>query len=247
MAGHSKWANIKHRKEGADKRRGILFSKLSKELMVAARIGGIDTQANHRLRIAVSRARSYNMPKDTIERAIKKGSGDLGVQHYEDLCYEAYLSGSVGLLAFGLTDKKSRSTPEIKNILKKYGASLAEKNAVLRLFTRQSFFALDRSLIDEESLYDRVLSAGVEDIRETEQAWELVAGEQSYSLILESLEQAQLSVLDSGIYYLPLAGTSIELSLASHSQTITGIQNLIETLEDHEDIQEVYTNMEIIS
>ncbi len=159
MSGHSKWANIKHRKEGADKRRSTVFTKLSKELSVSARIGGPEPNSNPRLRIAIARARSHNMPKDTIERAIKKGTGALGDSEYEEITYEIFAQEGVALIVESLTDKKSRTTPEMKSILNKYHANLAETNAVRRLFERRGSILIAKSALSEDELFDLVVQA----------------------------------------------------------------------------------------
>ena len=242
MAGHSKWANIKHRKEGADKKRGKIFTKVSKELMVSARLSGADPASNSRLRIAISKARAANMPKDSIERAIKKGTGELGADTYEEVLYEVYAPGGVGILVDALTDKKSRTTPEIKNIINKNNATLAEANAVSRLFQLRGFISVPATAISEDKIMELALEAGADDVKSDGEAHEIISATEDYAAISEALAEQEIGTNESGLRFLPLEGTEITVADADQARKI---MKLIDLLDDHDDVQNVYTNLDV--
>lgn len=239
MAGHSKWANIRHKKEGADKRRGMMFTKLSKELMVSARLGGSDPNMNPRLRIAISKAKAANMPNDNIDRAIKKGAGELEGQTFEEVVYEIYAAGGVGIIVEALTDKKARTTPEIKSMLNKYNASLAEANAVSRLFETRGQILIDRDKVEEEKLMEIAIEAGAEDLKSDPDQYDIVCTREEYASVSEAVSNAGIETSDSGIRYLPLEGTEIPVDADQARSTL----KLLDALEEHDDVQEVYHNM----
>lgn len=241
MAGHSKWANIKHRKDGADRRRGRLFTKLSKELMVSARLGGSDPNANPRLRIAISKARSANMTSDTIERAIKKGAGELEGQTYEEVFYEIYAPGGVGIIVEAMTDKKSRTTPEIKSMLNRFGGSLAETNAVTRLFNLRGQILIEKQAVDEDRLMELAIESGAEDVRIDEDGYEVLTDPSDFASVNEALSKEGIEIQESGIKYIPLDGTEVPVDAERASKTM----RLLEMLEDHDDVQAVYHNMQL--
>jgi YebC/PmpR family DNA-binding regulatory protein len=242
MAGHSKWANIKHRKEGADKKRGKIFTKVSKELMVSARLGGADAASNSRLRIAISKARAANMPKDSIERAIKKGTGELGADTYEEVMYEVYAPGGVGILVDALTDKKTRTTPEIKNIINKNNATLAEANAVSRLFQLRGYINIPADVISEDEVMELALEAGAEDIKTDPEAHEIYTTYEDYAQVAEALAEKEIANNESGVRFMPLPGTEITVGDLDQAQKI---MKLIDQLDDHDDVQNVYTNLDV--
>ncbi|HNN60706.1 MAG TPA: YebC/PmpR family DNA-binding transcriptional regulator [Leptospiraceae bacterium] len=239
MSGHSRWANIKHRKEGADKKRGVAFAKISKELIVAARLGGSDPASNARLRISISKARAANMPRDNIERAVKKGAGELEGTTYEEILYEIYAPGGVGILVEGLTDKKSRTTPEIKSILTKYGGNLAMEGAVSRNFTRCGVIVIESQGKSEDEWMEFALDAGADDFVVQEGFFEIRVPVDRYAALQEKLSQKEASVVESGIKFVPLPGTEVEVKDADQA---TKIQKFLDALEDHDDIQAVSTN-----
>lgn len=242
MAGHSKWANIKHRKDSVDRARGRIFHRVVRELMVAARLGGVDPSSNSRLRIAISKARAANMPRDTMERAIKKGAGELEGQTFEEVVYEAYAPGGIGVIVEALTDKRSRTTPEIKSILGKYGASLAEANAVSRLFQRKAVITVPRDQIEEERLFELAIDGGADDVRSEESHFVVLGASEEYARMQEYLAEKGVAVDESAIKMLPMEGTEAmvtELDQARNALT------LIEKLEDHDDVQAVYHNMDV--
>ena len=243
MAGHSKWANIKHRKEGADRRRGILYHKLTREIMVAAKLGGSDPTSNNRLRIAVARARAANVARDTIERAVKKGAGELEGQTFEEVTYEAYAAGGVGIIVEAVTDKRTRTTPEIKNIINKHGGSLAEPNAVACIFRRAGYISVPRTAIQEEPLFEMALEAGAEDIRTDDaEHFEIITLPEDFATVSEAMSEKQIQTEESGVRYLPLDGTEVTVNDPDQARTAL---KLIEALEEHDDVQAVYTNLNI--
>jgi len=239
MSGHSRWANIKHRKEGADKKRGVAFAKISKELIVAARLGGSDPASNARLRISISKARAANMPRDNIKRAVKKGAGELEGTTYEEILYEVYAPGGVGILVEGLTDKKSRTTPEIKSILTKYGGNLAMEGAVSRNFTRCGVIVIESQGKSEDEWMEFALDAGADDFVVQEGFFEIRVPVDRYAALQEKLSQKEASVVESGIKFVPLPGTEVEVKDADQAAKI---QKFLDALEDHDDIQAVSTN-----
>ncbi len=241
MAGHSKWANIKHRKQGVDKKRGLIFTKLVKELMVAVKTGGSDPNGNTRLRLAISRARSCNMPNHTIERSIKKGAGELDSINYEEISYEVFGPGGVGIIIESLTDKKSRTTPEIKNILSKYNASISETNSVRRFFKRRGVVIISSKMISEERLMEISIDAGAEDIQKKNDQFLILSSEEDYATVLAAVEREKIKTEDSGIQLIPHEG--FHTSSLTEKQ-IDSIKKLIEILTEHEDVQSVFTTID---
>ena len=241
MAGHSKWANIKHRKQNADKQRGVLFSKIAKELMVATRLGGSDLQSNTRLRIAVARARACNMSSSTIERSIKKGAGELEGVEYEEISYEVFAPGGVALIVECLTDKKSRTTPEIKNILSKQGANLSEANAVSRLFERRGLVIVPCESVSEEKLFEIAVEAGAQDVQREGEVFLVLSSEKDYASLSESLALAKLPLTeDSGVKLLPIENTQVTIK---NQKQVDKVLELINLLEEHDDVQAVHSNL----
>ena len=243
MSGHSRWSNIKRKKDVVDKKKGATFHRISKELMVASRLGGSDPSANSRLRIAMSRARDANMTRDSIERSIKKGAGELESVVYEEVVYEAFGQGGVGLVIESLTDKKSRTTPEIKNILSKHQASLAEGNAVLRLFEKNGVLNLTSEGVDESKLFEIVVEAGAKDLilNQEEKCFEVITQIKYFSNVSDALHKNNYTILDSGIHQIPL-NENVLVPIHNLEQALK-ITKLIDALESHEDVQSVYNNM----
>lgn len=240
MSGHSKWANIKHRKGAADKKRGAQFTKISKELMVAARLGGSDPSGNPRLKIAISKARSVNMPKDTMERAIKKGAGELEGQTFEEIVYEIYAPGGVGVILEALTDKKSRTTPEIKSILNKYNWSMADANAVSRLFERKGYISTRSDVMGEDEMMELVVEAGADDLRVDDDYYEVITEPEHYSTVSDVLSEKEIESLESGIRFIPIEGTEVVIDDA---ETAEKLLKVLDIFEENDDIQSVYHNM----
>jgi YebC/PmpR family DNA-binding regulatory protein len=239
MSGHSKWSTIKRKKGAADAKRGKIFSKLIKEITVSARMGGGDVEGNPRLRAAVLAAKAENMPKENIERAIKKGTGDLDGAAYEEVIYEGYGPGGVAILTQVLTDNKNRTVADVRHIFTKNGGSMGETGCVAWMFEKKGYIVFDKSRVDEEALMEWGLDAEVEDIREQEREWEVIASPENFEKIRTSLEEKKWNPLVAEITMLPkntvsLAGKNAEQML-----------RLMEALEDNDDIQNVYANFDI--
>lgn len=242
MAGHSKWANIKHRKQAVDNKRGKIFHRLVKELTIAAKLGGSDVAANSRLRIAIANARSANMPNDTIERAVKKGAGELEGVTYEEVRYEVYAAGGVGLIVDALTDKKSRTTPEIKSILNKYNASLADAGAVTRLFEQKGDIVIARDVVSEETLLEVVIDAGADDIQVEDEYYEVFTTPENFSGVSELVREQGWETQVAEVRFIPIVGTEVVVSAEDQAATLL---KLVEILEDHDDVQAVHHNADI--
>ncbi|MEM7179867.1 MAG: YebC/PmpR family DNA-binding transcriptional regulator [Spirochaetota bacterium] len=241
MSGHSKWATIKRKKEAVDSKRGAIFTKVVKEITVATRMGGPDPEANPRLRLALIKAKSCNMPKDNIERAIKKGSGELEGVNYEECIYECYAPGGVAILVEATTDKKSRTTPEIKTILTKGGGSLGNPGSVSRLFERKGVIALAKSSISEEDLFELVADAGAEDINSDEEDFFQITTEPNdYEAVMEALNSKELATEESGIKYVALVTVAID-----NKEMAEKIIKIIDNMEANDDVQAVHSNFDL--
>lgn len=240
MAGHSKWANIKHKKGRADAARGKVFSKIAKEIIVAASMGGGNVDDNIQLRALVQKAKGVSMPKDNIERAIKKGTGELAGGILEECMYEAYAPGGVPLIVEALTDNKNRAASEIKNVLTKNGASLAQQGAVSRMFQRKGQILIDASKVEEEVLMDLVLEAGAEDMQRDGDQFEVLTAFGDYAAVANALGEAQMETESSEVTMLPDMPTNIA-DLAQAQK----LMKLVDLLEELDDVQNVYPGFEI--
>ncbi|MBW1777943.1 MAG: YebC/PmpR family DNA-binding transcriptional regulator [Deltaproteobacteria bacterium] len=239
MSGHSKWSTIKHKKGAADARRGKVFTKLIKEITVAARTGGGDPAGNPRLRQAIAAAKAENMPKDNIERAVKKGTGELEGVSYEESIYEGYGPGGAAILVESLTDNKNRAVSEIRHLFSKHGGSLGENGCVAWMFSKKGYFVVSKAVADEEKLMEIALEAGAEDVREDDGNFEVIAAPEDYDPVKAALDEAAV-VYDVGeITMLP--STTANLSGKDAEQMV----RLMEALEDCDDVQKVYTNADI--
>lgn len=240
MSGHSKWKTIQHKKGAADAKRGKIFSKMSKEIMVAARNGGSDLDQNAALRNIVQKAKSVNMPSDNIERAIKKGAGELEGVTYEEVVYEGYAGGGVGLVVKVLTDNKNRAASEIRHIFTKNGSSFASQGSVLRNFQRKGQIMVDSSVTDEDTLMDIVLSAGAEDMVAEGDSFEIITEPEAFSDVTAALEDANIPTISAEVTMLPIVETPVEDPAVAKA-----IFRFVEMLEDNDDVQEVYMNMSV--
>lgn len=243
MAGHSKWANIRHRKGAQDAKRGHMFTKLAKEITVSAKLGGGEINSNPRLRAAVSKARTYNMPKDNIEKAIKKGTGELEGVNYEEIVYEGYGPNGIAIVIEVMTDKKSRTVPEIKNILTKAGGSMAETGSVSYLFDHMGIIIIEGEGITEEDILEYVIESGSDDFEQDgENVFVIKTAmdnfHQALIKITRSLEEKPWEITQSELRYVPKA--MVELDAESKEKVL----NLIDALEDNEDVQNIYTNLD---
>jgi YebC/PmpR family DNA-binding regulatory protein len=239
MSGHSKWSTIKRKKGAADAKRGKIFSKLIKEITVSARMGGGDVEGNPRLRAAVLAAKSENMPKENIERAIKKGTGELEGAAYEEVIYEGYGPGGVAIMAQVLTDNKNRTVADVRHIFTKNGGSMGETGCVAWMFEKKGYIVFDKGRVEEEALMEWGLDAEVEDIREQEREWEVITSPENFEKIRSSLEEKKWTPLVAEITMLPK--NTVSLSGKNAEQML----RLMEALEDNDDIQNVYANFDI--
>lgn len=239
MSGHSKWASIKHKKGAEDAKRGKLFSKLNKEITIAARLGGGDPEANPRLRAAILKGKSANMPKDNIDRAIKKGSGDLEGVDYTEIVYEAYGPGGVAILISCLTDNKNRTAADIRNLLTKNGGNLGESGCVSYLFNRKGIIAFDAAKYSEDDIIAAALDAGAEDVTNDGETIEVVTGPEQFETVLNAFDELKYENTMAEIAQIPDATLELE-----PDKTLKSLR-LIEKIDDHDDVQEVATNLEI--
>lgn len=240
MSGHSKWSSIKHKKGAIDAKRGKIFSKLSKEITTAARLGGGDPDSNPRLRTVLLSARSVNLPKENIERAIKKGTGELPGVQYEEQTFEGYGPAGVAILVECMTDNKNRTIPEIKTIFSRKEGSLASPGSVAWIFETKGYIEVDVGVIAEEELFSLVIDAGAEDLKTGEKTYEIIAEPNQFESVKQALEKKGISTLQQTITKLPK--NVIEVKDPSQAKVLL---RLMEELEDHEDVQNVYANLDI--
>lgn len=239
MSGHSKWASIKHKKGAVDAKRGKLFTKIIREISISARQGGGDPEANPRLRTAVLKAKLANMPKENIDRAIKKGTGELEGVDYTEMTYEAYGPGGVALLIDILTDNKKRTAAEIRYLLSRGGGNLGESGCVSYMFKRKGIVAFDSSQYSEDDILETALEAGAEDITNTGESIEVLTEPDDFENVLNALEKENFQHTMAEITMI----TDAQVRLTD-DKTKKALR-LVENLEDHEDIQSVATNLEI--
>ncbi len=240
MAGHSHWAQIKRKKAAQDAKRGKLFTKLIREIMIAARLGGGDSSANPRLRAAIQAARAANMPKENIERAIRKGIGQEEGVKFEETVYEGYGPHGVAVLIESVTDNKRRTVGELRYIFSKCGGNLAEPGAVAWIFEQKGLIVLPREGIDEDKLLTLALDAGAEDIREYEKEFEVITAPQDFEMVKKALEEAGMKIESAKVTMVPK--TTIRLE---EEKAVQQMLRLLEALEDHDDVQRVYANFDI--
>jgi YebC/PmpR family DNA-binding regulatory protein len=239
MSGHSKWATIKHKKGAADAKRGQMFTKLIKEISIAARMGGGDPEGNPRLRTAVLKARGANMPKDNIDRAIKKGTGELEGVNYEELTYEAYAPGGVAVLIEVLTDNKNRAAADVRNILTRGGGNLATAGAVSRLFKRQGIITFDGEKYTEDQIMEAALEGGAEDVALSDGVIEVTTAPEDFETAMNALNAKSFETISAEISMVPEAGVTLD------NDATAKILRLIDRLEENDDVQNVYSNIEI--
>lgn len=239
MSGHSKWATIKRKKGAADAKRGQLFTKLIKELTVAARTGGGDPGGNPRLRKAIELARAGSMPNDNIERAIKKGTGELEGVNYEEVTYEGYGPAGVAMIVESLTDNKNRTVADIRNLFAKKGGHLGEANSVSWMFEKKGLLSFDKKSANEEKIMECALEAGAEDIKDEEDTWDVITTPADFDKVKEALTKAGFKPLQADISLIPKNTVRLERGGAEK------ILALMEALEDHDDVQKVHANFDI--
>lgn len=239
MSGHSKWSSIKHKKGAADAKRGKIFTKLIKEITVAARLGGGDPVGNPRLRAAILAAKAENMPKENIERGIKKGTGELEGVSYEEFNYEGYGPGGAALLVDCLTDNKNRTVADLKHIFDRHGGSLGEPGCVSWMFEKKGLIVSDRGKVDEDKLLELALEAGAEDVIEGKDEFEVLTGVADFEAVKKAFDDAGITYNFAEISMIPTNTVNLEGKKAEQ------MLNLMEALEDHDDINHVYANFDI--
>ncbi len=240
MSGHSKWSSIKHKKGATDAKRGKVFTRLIKEITVAARMGGGgDPASNPRLRTAIQAAKNENMPKDNIERAIKKGTGELEGVNYEESIYEGYGPGGAAIFIESLTDNKNRAVADIRYIFSKNGGNLGENGCVAWMFDKKGYINIEKKSVNEEKIMEIAIDAGAEDIREEENNIEIITSLEGFESVKEAIDDASIPYLDAEITMLPQTAAYLEGKEAEQ------MIRLMEALEDCDDVQKVYTNADI--
>jgi YebC/PmpR family DNA-binding regulatory protein len=239
MSGHSKWSTIKHKKALKDARRGRMFTKLIKDLTIAARIGGSDLSANPRLRTALAAAKGASMPNDTIDRAIKKGAGELEGVTYEDVVYEGHGPGGVAIMLQVLTDNKNRTVSEIRHFFTKHGGNLGSPNSVAWMFTKKGIITVDKGQVDEDRLMELALDAGAEDMTAGDELFEIVTPPEDLEVVREALEKAGIALASAETTMVPQ--NTVTLSGKEAEQTL----KLLEILQEHDDVQSVSANFDI--
>jgi YebC/PmpR family DNA-binding regulatory protein len=240
VSGHSKWHSIKHAKGAADAKRGKLFARLARQIEVAARAGGGDIDANPTLRTMVQKARDGSMPKDNIERAIKRGTGELDGVRYEPITYEGYAPNGVAVLVEALTDNRNRTGQEVKNIFTRNGGSLAEPGAVAWQFERKGIVLLDKSAADEDTLMGVAVDAGADDIADLGDAWEVTTGATELHVVRDALDAAGIAVASSDLTMQP--SQTVPLADAAAAKPVLRV---LDSLEENDDVQNVYANFDI--
>ena len=240
MSGHSKWSTIKRKKGAIDAKRGKIFTKLIKEITVAARLGGGDPAANPRLRAAVLSAKTENMPKDNIERAIKKGTGGLEGANYEEILYEGYGPGGVAVLVETMTDNKNRTVADIRYFFSKSGCNLGESGCVGWMFDKKGVIVVDKETIDEEALLTLALEAGAEDVVEEDSSFQVMTAPEELNEVAEKLAAADLQYVEASVTMVPK--NTVEVA---EEKTARSLLKLLENLEDHDDVQKVHANFDI--
>src|SRR4030067_1940530 len=240
MSGHSKWAQIKHKKAVVDVRKGKVFSKLSKEISVAARIGGSNPDMNPRLRLAVEKAREANMPSDNVKRAIMKGTGELPGMAYEESVYEGYGPGGVALMMEVLTDNKNRTISQLRHIVSKHGGNIGEAGCVAWMFDKKGYILVDKKTIDEDTLISAALDAGAEDVKNApdEDNYEIITSPEDIKKVKEAFEKTNIAFSLAEITMLPRSYVKPEPKDAEQ------MLKLMDALEEHDDVQNVYANVD---
>jgi len=239
MSGHSKWHTIKHKKGALDAKRGKVFTKLIKEITVAARFGGGDPGANARLRKAVSDAKAANMPNDTIDRAMKRGTGELEGVRYDEITYEGYGPGGVAVMVESMTDNRNRTVAEIRHLFGKNGGNLGAAGSVGYLFDKKGYIVVDKAAKPEDELFEVVTDAGAEDLRDDGDSFEIITAPESFDAVLDAVKKAGVEPQVAEIEMLPQ--NHIKLEGAEAKQML----KLMEALEDHDDVQKVSANFDI--
>lgn len=240
MSGHSKWSTIKRKKGANDAKRGKIFTRLIKEITVAARQGGGDPEGNPRLRSAIATAKTENMPKDNIARAIKKGTGEIAGEIYDEILYEGYGPGGAAVLVECMTDNRNRTVADVRHYFAKSNGNLGESGCVAWMFEKKGLILVDKEGVSEEELMDMALEAGADDVVEEDSEFQILTAPEDFEEVRESLEKSGVSFLDASIAMVPK--NTVDVTDEKHAKSIL---KLMESLEDHDDVQNVYSNFDI--
>jgi len=240
MAGHSHWAGIKHKKAALDAKRGKLWSKLARMIIVAAKSGGGDPSANLSLRYSIDKAKAANMPKDTIEKAIKRGTGEIAGASYEEILYEGYGPNGVAIMVEALTDNRNRTAPEIKRIFEKSGGSMGTTGCVSWMFNKKGLITVGAANVGEDDLMELALGAGAEDMENTGEVYEITCDPEAYEELKKALEEKEIPIEVAEISMVPQTTVAID-----DEHTARKVISLMEAIEDHEDVQNAYANFDI--
>jgi YebC/PmpR family DNA-binding regulatory protein len=239
MSGHSKWHSIKHKKGAADAKRGKVFTRIIKELTVAARAGGGDPDSNPRLRTIVAEAKSVNMPAENIKRAIRRGTGEEPGLTYEEAMYEGYGPGGAAVMIDVLTDNKNRTVGELRHLLTKHGGNLGETNSVAWMFEKKGYIVIEKTKADEETLLSGALEAGADDIRDDEDNWEVVTSPDAFAAVRDAIKNLGIEAASAEVAMLPQNYVKLE------GKTAAQMVKLMEGLEEHDDVRHVWSNFDI--
>jgi YebC/PmpR family DNA-binding regulatory protein len=239
MSGHSKWHSIKHKKGAADAKRGKIFTRIIKELTVAARAGGGDPDSNPRLRTIIAEAKQNNMPAENIKRAIRRGTGEEPGVSYEEAQYEGYGPGGAAVIVDVLTDNKNRTVGELRHLLEKHGGNLAAANAVAWMFSKRGYIVIEKNKADEEALMSAVLDAGADDLQDDDDNWEVLSAPETFPAVREAVKQLGIEPATAEVSMLPQNYVKLEGRPAQQ------MIKLMEALEDHDDVQHVWSNFDI--
>lgn len=240
MSGHNKWSSIKHKKGAADAKRGKIFTRILKEMTVAARMGGGDVAGNPRLRVAVAEAKASNMPKENIERAIKRGTGELEGTTYEEITYEGYGAGGVAIMVEALTDNTNRTTPEIRHIFEKHGGNFGTPGSVKFQFEKKGYFAVEKSAASEDALMEIVLEAGADDLQSDDpEVFEIYTSPDAFEPVRQALETGKITTVEGKLDMIPANYVSLE------EAKVKQVMKLLEALDDNDDVQNVWSNLDI--
>jgi YebC/PmpR family DNA-binding regulatory protein len=239
MSGHSKWHTIKHKKGAADAKRGKVFTRIIKELTVAARNGGGDPGANPRLRTIIAEAKSVNMPADNIKKAIQRGTGELPGVTYEEITYEGYGPGGAAIMIESMTDNKNRTVGEIRHLLDKYNGKLGDRNSVSRMFTKRGQIFVEKAKADEETLMAVVLEAGADDMQDDGDSWEVLTAPDAFAAVRDALTKMNVEPVSAAVAMIPFEYVKLT------GKEAQAMMKLMDVLEDHDDVQHVWSNFDI--
>jgi YebC/PmpR family DNA-binding regulatory protein len=240
MSGHNKWSTIKHKKGAADAKRGKVFTRILKEMTVAARMGGGDPNGNPRLRAAVAEAKANNMPKDNIERAIKRGTGELEGATYEEITYEGYGPSGVAVIVEALTDNTNRTTPEIRHMFEKQGGNLGTPGSVRFQFDKKGYFAVEKSVVGEDKLMEIALEAGADDLQSDDpETYDVYTAPENFEPVRQALEKAGITTIEAKLGMIPQNYVTLDENKSKQ------VMRLLENLDDHDDVQNVWSNFDI--